>query len=427
MKEIYRRIPKISDSRISCPFCNSKLQRSMQPVYEYWPMGNVGETELPLLRCYNCRVNFINNKMIDDYNYFCFENDYPCEIKTFDFAYRETKESIKEKAVAVDIRKDVDPKKISIAKTEEVINDTFVDFNYLHSDIERKLTLEIYKKYDSPHSTIGIIFYDMPKHPKNELRRAYIVTNKADESTSKKNSYHISHPYSRIIMETLAVKNEMFSYQEQERKLYYYYGNKDFYDLLKAFSKVKKLNDAKYDSLVDICVYHGKGLCNKHPVHMQMVTAKIIGSRNKEPQDLQVFYCPLCNEYYVNYEYYHEFVLKNGIPPLRLYDNRKRVGGGDYFSNLSVESVLATYGYKVSGPMQTNHKARQQLLEDLIDMELIQKSEIVSHIEWLIRFRTDAYNAQVCWKKDLDHIRQYHKNKQRLVFGRFVPGKNKKF
>ena len=198
--------------------------------------------------------------------------------------------------------------------------------------------------------------------------------------------------------------------------------------MLKAYKKIDLINNATFDALVDICVYHGKGLCSKHHMKMEIVTARVIGTRTNEPQDLQVYYCPVCDEYYVNYEYYREFAMKNGIPPLRLLDNRKhRWSGGDYYSSLNAESILATYGYHVSGSMQNNPKARQQLLEDLIDMELLKKAEIVSHIEWLLRFRTDAYNAQVCWKADLNHIRKYQKNRQRLVRGVFVAGKNKTF
>lgn len=58
-------------------------------------------------------------------------------------------------------------------------------------------------------------------------------------------------------------------------------------------------------------------------------------------------------------------------------------------------------------------------------MELLSKGQIISHIEWLIKFRPDAYNAQVKWRRDLEHIRNYQKNRQRLVRGVFKAGKNK--
>lgn len=420
MKEIYRRIPQISNNRIQCPFCSSKLQRSNQPVYEYWPYGETEETELPLLRCYKCRINFINQKIIDEYDEFCYEKDYPCDIKTFDC--KGTKEEVKQKALCGALDNEID----AISSVPETPSkEYFANFEYEHNDIERKLTKEMFDMLECPPSTIGVVFYEMPKHPKDTLRKAYIVLDKEDEATSKRNSYHIKHPYSRIIIECLGLRETLFTYQEQYRKLHYFYGNKKLYDILKGYKKISLINNASFDSLVDICVYHGKGLCGKHHRQMEMVTARVIGTRTKEPQDLQVYYCPLCDEYYINYEYYREFALKNGIPPLRLFDRRDRELGGDYYANLNAESILATYGYRVSGSMQSNPKARQRLLEDLIDMELLQKAEIISHIEWLMRFRSDAYNAQWCWKSDLDHIRHYQKNRQRLVRGVFVAGKNK--
>lgn len=224
-------------------------------------------------------------------------------------------------------------------------------------------------------------------------------------------------------MKCLGNKDNKFSYQEQERQLHYFYGNKDFYNMLSGYEKLSRFCKATFENPVKICVYRGKGLCYRHDKHMEVVTARMISARSKEHQDLQVYYCPDCDEYYINYDYYREFSLKNGIPPLTLYDKYSHGMGDDFYSSLNQESKLALYGYRVSEI--PNMIARHNLLEDLIDTELEKKEEIMSHIEWLIRNRPHNYNAIPMWRADLNYVRNYNKNSQRVVNGVFKAGNNK--
>ena len=63
-----QKMPKINETQIYCPFCNSKLERTFQPVYEYYPNGKDCEKiEILLLRCYKCRINYINQDFLDMY------------------------------------------------------------------------------------------------------------------------------------------------------------------------------------------------------------------------------------------------------------------------------------------------------------------------------------------------------------------------
>lgn len=411
--DIYRKIPILEDYRIQCPFCSSKLQYSVKPVYEVWPNGEFEKSQARLMECYSCRLHFINKKLLYEYE----EMSEICTLETFEITYKDTRQTVKEKALA--------QHKVVDKQDGDIDYGPFCDFEHKFNQTERRLTEEILKKYDAPISTIGIVFYEMPQHPKEQLRRAYIVSDKKSENTNKKNSYFVKHAYSEVIFNCISLGEKQFTYQDQIRKLHYFYGNKEFYGKLKAYKNISLINNATFDELVEICVYYGKGLCTKHYEQMEIVTAKIIGTRVKVPQDLQVYFCPKCDEYYINYDYYREFVIRNGIPPIRLIDKNDRNYGSDYYSSLNEESILAIYGYKVGGALQNKPKVRQRLLEDLIDMELIKKVQIISHIEWLIKLRPEAYNAQACWRSDLEHIRNYRKNRQRLVQGVFKAGKNK--
>lgn len=417
--DVYKRVPLLKNDRIHCPICSKELKFTRKPVCTYdHTYHEVQEIVTPLLKCNKCQMLFLNEFVLEDLQ----RIDDTCLIETFVVGRNETKADILDKV-------NIFPMEYMMAQVTESHNKEYLrkfpPLEYELSEIERELTPEIFDEYKCPNSTIGIVFYEMPKHPKETLRKAYIVMDKRDENPHKRGSYHVSHPYAKVVMQCLGEKEKSFTYQEQERQLHYFCGNNDFYSRLSGYARLSVFSQASFETPVKICVYHGKGLCYHHGRHMEVVTARIISARSKEHKDLQVYYCPDCDEYYINYDYYREFSLKNGIPPLALYDKYSHGIGYDYYSGLNQESKLALYGYRVSEIPDT--RKRQNLLEDLIDTELLEKSEIMSHIEWLIRNRPHNYNAIPLWKADLNHVRNYNKNSQRIVIGNIKAGKGKYF
>lgn len=147
----------------------------------------------------------------------------------------------------------------------------------------------------------------------------------------------------------------------------------------------------------------------------------MVSSRSQDPHPLEVYYCPVCGKFYVNYETYFNFYRRYGIPPLRLFGDSGVGERGEAFSSLRNQSDLNLFGYNVSGELAENPRLRQAILEDIIDSGNLTKAQVTSHLEWLIRFgkhNAKMQNARDRWRSDLKHIEAYQPRRTN-IWGQF--------
>lgn len=288
---------------------------------------------------------------------------------------------------------------------------------------ERILSKDIAKEYDAPKSTVAIVLYEMTKFPETGIRKACIVRNKSDEKTVGKNIYHKNHEYSKIILDALHNCKNEFSYQGLTRKLHRYYleGNyrSDFY---RTKETLRKFSNANYKNLFKINVYKRKGYICCSEYSTETVNAYIVGSRTMKPAPITVYYCCVCKAYYIDYNQYRDFCLKNGLPPFAItYVEDKK--SSSYYDYLNDKSKLRLLGYYVSGNLKNDSIFRKRLLEEIINTGLMSKAEIISHIEGLIESRNKSCPGAVeRWKSDLEYVYQINRNEERTIIGEFVPG-----
>ena len=139
-------------------------------------------------------------------------------------------------------------------------------------------------------------------------------------------------------------------------------------------------------------------------------------------KEIMAGYCQNCNQYYLLNREYDRLrmnyillcrVIDSTEPTINKYNN-------DAFTELNKESILKQYGYTVNQEDGLSAIQRRTILEFLLVSNILTKSEICSHLDWLINTRT--YNtakyrlALKKWKEDRYYIEHYQLTDSRDVF-----------
>ena len=178
------------------------------------------------------------------------------------------------------------------------------------------------------------------------------------------------------------------------------------------------LNDS---SLAEIWIYSLKMPCHAHSNSIEMVTAYIPAVNSFEIYPINIYYCPICEKYYINSDQYQSFAKRHGLPHVRLMFARNANGNID-FSAWRSESPLHIMGYNVGNNDHLSSEARHQTLLHILNTNTMKKHEIISFLEFLIH-KNDGNlrfeNACSKWREDAEFLRNYNLDDQRKVVGRF--------
>lgn len=125
-------------------------------------------------------------------------------------------------------------------------------------------------------------------------------------------------------------------------------------------------------------------------------------------------YCRQCNKYFIDYaEYSHYRKLYGTIMGNFRISNNGNFGG--LFKNLSQESILHLCGYTVNQSEDLSKSQRRHILEFLINRGIQNKSDIISHLNFLIKTNEKKHNMSVAisrWNDDIDWVRNYQIDSQ---------------
>lgn len=121
-------------------------------------------------------------------------------------------------------------------------------------------------------------------------------------------------------------------------------------------------------------------------------------------------YCPQCKIYFIMESTYQN-LKKQGNILCRVSDEKTYVKAG-YLNNakLAQESILMQYGYSVSQIDGVTEKQRRIILVNLIDNNILSKSEIISYLDFFINQRAGRSNMELAiskWKADREFVEQY--------------------
>lgn len=233
------------------------------------------------------------------------------------------------------------------------------------------------------------------------------------EQNGKKGIYWVKRPFSMHIL--LAAKGDLtVKYNNIEYWVVFYEAINE-QKLLQYIQPTKFFNSAA--SPQNIYVFSHKHISHFENDNYESVTAFVPCQNSTEPVLVNVFYEKSSQMYFINETTYETIRQRYGLPYLRI--KSAQLAEGNSFEELRAHSELNLLGYNVGSAAGNTSQRRQRLLKDIMDSGLLSKSEIISHLEWLVNTReymTNMQNAVRDWQKDLQFVRNYNINQQRKIW-----------
>lgn len=82
----------------------------------------------------------------------------------------------------------------------------------------------------------------------------------------------------------------------------------------------------------------------------------------------------------------------------------------DSFGTLNKEHLIKQYGYNVQAKKNLSSKQRQIILATLIEADILNRREIINHIEWTMQNHKNKPSSQQAirkWTEDIEFVRNY--------------------
>lgn len=173
-------------------------------------------------------------------------------------------------------------------------------------------------------------------------------------------------------------------------------------------------NGGEFDASKNILyVYKGFIKCQRNHHNLTCVNAKI-RSKNGKYIYLNVNYCKDCKQFFISYSEYLHYRSMYGILIAKIV----MISNGEYSNDidyLAAESPLKLCGYSVSQAEGLTAQARQDLLRELIQLDIIKKTEVIRYLSWFIQMNGQKFGNEIArskWESDLDYVRGLNTAKQ---------------
>ena len=84
---------------------------------------------------------------------------------------------------------------------------------------------------------------------------------------------------------------------------------------------------------------------------------------------------------------------------------------------MNTESILYAYGYNVSSTNGLTEIQRHELLAEIVDLKILNKSQIISFLDFFIdTHNTEKYYiARLKWANDRKYVINYRSNPERFL------------
>ena len=165
-----------------------------------------------------------------------------------------------------------------------------------------------------------------------------------------------------------------------------------------------------------IHVYEGRTSCSLNKHKAKDMRAVIMNMKDNKPAMINVFYCSMCDKYWLHKSALLDY-QKHGIFPsvrFRYYDP-----WGVDDSGMQRQSTLKQYGYNVqAGGMPEGE--RRRLLASLIYNGLLTRREIVEHLWFCLDMpgsRPNMQNACEKWSNDLRFVQGLPVHDKEAIYG----------
>lgn len=177
------------------------------------------------------------------------------------------------------------------------------------------------------------------------------------------------------------------------------------------------INNLKFNNATNVLyICKSTTACLNKNHELESVTGVVENERGF-PIKMNINYCKQCRKYFLEYSEYQYYRKRYGI----LFGNfsmSSDMRTDSIFSEMAEASKLYLAGYTVNQTDDLSDQRRRNILVFLIDRKIIEKSEIISHLDFLIktnRHRRDRAIAIERWTSDVNWCREYRLDTQRQV------------
>ena len=163
----------------------------------------------------------------------------------------------------------------------------------------------------------------------------------------------------------------------------------------------------KFDDFDDVIVYKNiNNSCKKHHseyvIQKRLILKKLSTNATKE---VYGFYCEKCKKSFITVEVISKNISQRYIPNFRCQLSNEFAG------NLKTKTALNLYGYTVQDGV-LSVRERHAIIDLVIDHHIMTAMEIISLLQFLIKFRgTTASMQEACdkWRDDIRYIQSIRK------------------
>lgn len=151
---------------------------------------------------------------------------------------------------------------------------------------------------------------------------------------------------------------------------------------------------------------------------LEIINLLMYSSRTHRYEIVHATYDKIEKECYMDICIFRGFVKEHGNPGVK-FKTRKN-DNGQYrhsFEEMNTESILYAYGYNVSSTNGLTEIQRHELLAEIVDLKILNKSQIISFLDFFIdTHNTEKYYiARLKWANDRKYVINYRSNPERFL------------
>lgn len=161
------------------------------------------------------------------------------------------------------------------------------------------------------------------------------------------------------------------------------------------------------------CAHHG------HELERINALVKVNTGSEIKTVSANAMYCRDCKEYYLSEEEYKR-IKRIGTLCHKIVTEEEYLSARNDYSNWEYKSLLSSYGYSANENDDLSDTQRHSIIDFVIDNNLWNAKQVLSHIEWLIRDRGHrCTKAAVKWKNDVEYVKGLMGSSRDVSVGKF--------
>jgi hypothetical protein len=224
------------------------------------------------------------------------------------------------------------------------------------------------------------------------------------------------------VRDAIEVGEKFFTIENEKYKIINYKIYDDSYCIIRTNLTFDLSHRYMY---YDIYLYNSRNKCDIRKHNVVPATALVRTDKHKTIP-INIDHCLDCDKHYVNRLSLSMFERKYGELEACKIDevpiDRKNDYENDSYGRRQ-QSLLTKYGYNVSQVNNLSARERRRILIRVLESGDMSKPEIIDHLEYLIRERSERKQMEVAisrWADDLKFINEYKMNEQVVINGQLV-------